>query len=221
MKIGISTDWHGHAPSTQSWPKTDLHIVCGDITPNWTWNFWDDRTKQLDWIRTTFYKWCEHCKAEQVIYITGNHDMFQMMPEWKDENAASLEVGSRQPICIDNMLFNYRGISLYGFPWTQRLPSFDVNDWSYGYKDDADLVRMNVLPQLDKLDIFVGHGACYQILDRTHDNVLTGSKVLRDYIKTLKPKYSLNGHIHEDSGIKTIDGITYINSYYGLTVIDI
>jgi Icc-related predicted phosphoesterase len=140
----------------------DIVIHSGDMYPN----ICNNEEKQKNWFNGV--------KIDRPFFFChGNHDYY--MPE--------------NVIDITNKQVEYKGISIYGFPY---VPYID-GDWNYelSISEMKEAVR-----EIPKVDILVSHAPI--ILDKgMGNNILLNHLFYND----LMPKYFLCGHIHEGAGI--------------------
>ena len=61
-------------------------------------------------------------------------------------------------------------------------------------------------------DILITHGPPYDIFDLTIHSKNAGCEDLLEKVQAIKPNIHVFGHIHEDYGVKDVDGITFINA---------
>lgn len=65
-----------------------------------------------------------------------------------------------------------------------------------------------------KVDILVTHYPPYGILDRISLKNKGGSKGLLNFVKAVRPKIHIFGHIHEGYGSTSIEGTCFYNAAY-------
>lgn len=143
-----------------------------------------------------FFKWFEKLPVKHKIVIPGNHDTSisaGMHGDYKEiEKNFDL-------IFLNHRQIEIEGIKIFGSPYT---PSFGVG-WAYNCDRGKIGKYWSEIPR--DTDILITHGPPYGILDaanrgRAQDFELTGCKLLMSRVKTVKPKYHIFGHIHEDAG---------------------
>lgn len=59
--------------------------------------------------------------------------------------------------------------------------------------------------------ILMTHAPSYGILDHIPNGMSVGSKAILGIVKKYRPIVALSGHIHEDIGMMTVDGMLFIN----------
>ncbi len=136
-----------------------------------------------------------------LIYVCGNHD------------DAYIENPPEGCICIDDDIFEYRGIRFMGLGGSYRYRP----DGEYMYTEAE--MRFRIFKLWRKLhkykgfDVLVTHAPAYHIDDLdtpTH----RGFECFIDLMNKYKPKYFFHGHIHRNYGFKIP-----AKSYYNETVI--
>lgn len=141
----------------------EVIIHSGELYPN----ICNTKEKQINWIKGMAFN-------KPMIFCAGNHDYH--IPE--------------QVIDITNKLIDYKGFSIYGFPYIPYIEG----DFNYELRisDMKEAVR-----EIPKVDILVSHAPLKHILDNG-----MGNSVLLNHLmyNDLMPKYFLCGHIHESSG---------------------
>jgi Icc-related predicted phosphoesterase len=108
---------------------------------------------------------------------------------------------------LDFDLITIKGISILGI---NRWPEyFDI------YFDFIPHLGKGVIEQYKgKVDILVTHWPPYGILDKVFKRERGGSKGVLKFVKEIKPKIHIFGHIHEGYGYTEIDGIKFYNVSY-------
>lgn len=161
-------------------------------------------------------KLCEQFKTlskriPHIVGCLGNHELGAQGKEneWKE---AFKQNGV---ILLDHESVEIEGMKIFGSPWT---PWFF--DWAYNYDnpkmgiDGQKSIKGDELWSSipDDTQILLTHGPPDGILDYCR-NGNVGCVELKKRISELKSlKYHMFGHIHENYGIKEIDGITYSNA---------
>lgn len=137
-----------------------------------------------------FIEWFCSLPYKHKVFIAGNHDvcLFGADINGLPENCHYL-YGNGVTI---------EGIKFFG------IPMFVEDDISGNYTKMLKNVPIDT-------DVLITHQPSYGILDEG-DDIYYGSKVLRESIKRVKPKYHLFGHIHCLNGIKKAGGIIYSNA---------
>ena len=171
-------------------PKCDIFIFAGDAEIRAL----DELHMFNDWLGTINTKYC--------ITIAGNHDRYleiigQARCEQLFTNATYLQ----------NSGIEINGLKIWGSPYTPEFMS-----WAFMYPRRSSDAK-NIWKQMpENLDILIGHGVPYQILDLSdYQNEHVGCEVLQREIFKKKPKYYLGGHIHESFGHTEKEGINFYN----------
>lgn len=136
-----------------------------------------------------FINWFCNLPYENKVFISGNHDecLFGSNIEGLDSNVHYL--------C--NSCVEINGIKFYGVPMFMHDCLTELQ--SQYYTD---------IPS--DTDILITHSPAYGILD-CDDGIHYGSQELLTRISSLNLKAHLFGHIHTQSGVKSINGTIFSN----------
>ena len=169
-------------------PDGDIFIHAGDLT------YMGGRievSKSLEWIASLPHK--------HKIIIAGNHDWLFAV-----ERCTARDLIPKGITYLEKELVEVEGLKIYGSPWT---PIF--GDWAFLYdRREADLYWKNT----PECDILVTHCPPFGILDGNRYGEGVGCDGLKKVISSIKPKYHIFGHIHEQYGTKVEGATTYINA---------
>lgn len=184
MRLGVTSDLHGHLPEV---PPCDVLVIAGDVTPT------TDHTPEVQaaWLDTDFRAWLDAVPATHVVGIAGNHDfVFDRAPELVP---AGLRWTYLQDagVAID-------GVRFWGSPWT---PWFF--DWAFNApKGDAEeeFLRARWAAVPDDTDVLVIHGPPHGYGDRTTAGTDVGSRAELELVERTEATLAVFGHIHEARG---------------------
>lgn len=184
MKIVATSDFHGHLPD---FPEGDLLIVAGDLT------IFGTKGELF-----MFAHWLDNRPFEHIVVIGGNHDKYL---------THKINPFKRAHYLLNSSV-EINGIKIWGSPYT---PSYQ--HW-YFMKDRGYEIRQewNKIPT--GIDILVTHGPPHAILDRNTRGSHIGCLDLKNAVYTIRPKYHLFGHIHEDFGHHEENGTHFYNCCY-------
>ncbi|OMJ91273.1 hypothetical protein SteCoe_6254 [Stentor coeruleus] len=188
-----------------NFPPGDVLLHAGDFTKKGTP---DEVLQFANYLKTTNYQY--------KVIIAGNHDT-----PFDAKNFDEIIKKKRNPhrcdpyavkrllkdfIYLEDSFFNAFGYTIWGTPWTNQH-----------YKGAFTIKDINKLGEKWAqiplgVDIVLSHSPPNGILDRSKDNRCLGCPVLAETIKMIRPKVHVFGHIHEGHGVRTVDGITYINA---------
>jgi len=116
IKIAATSDWHGTLPEI---PKCDLLLIAGDIVPK---EDQDSLRRSLMWFEGTFIPHIKKTKCKKCIFTAGNHDFFLTTEMFSYINAIIAYHGlSKKIIYLLDETYEYRGLKIYGCPWTASL----------------------------------------------------------------------------------------------------
>jgi Icc-related predicted phosphoesterase len=192
MKIFATSDIHGNRMifgKLRSIKNCDLLLVCGDIGGK------DMRFGSFDKFSDAQQSDARLLSATikglpfQGRFILGNDDWFDYSGDFKM---------TRSEI-IGNWKFE---------PFEHVLSThFNTN------REMNDNMLMYQLRKLEggKDSIVVAHTPPYGCGDKITTGARVGSKSVRDWIEAKKPKIWLNGHIHEDNGVRQIGSTVVFN----------
>ncbi|KGE16217.1 metallophosphatase domain-containing protein [Sphingobacterium deserti] len=190
IKVVAISDTHG-CHRLLKLPKGDIIIHAGDISQS------GGQAEVLD-----FLDWFAKLNFKHKIFIAGNHDFLF-------ENAhpdVILNMIPKGVTYLNDAEVEVEGFKIWGSPIT---PWF--NNWAFNRDRGDDIKKHWDLIPLDT-DILITHGPPLGILDETVYGQRTGCEDLLERIETVKPKYHIFGHIHEDYGSFTKGEITFINA---------
>lgn len=153
-----------------------------------------------------FADWLSDLPIHNKIVVAGNHDKCFEDYDRKQANEIIESVPGMH--YLEDEACNINGVNFYGSPWT---PTWGT-DWSFNVDRDSDKEKM-IWDQLpEDTDVLVCHGPPYGYVDRMPDGRFTGSKVMLERMKIVKPKLTVCGHIHEAAGVSSWNGLTVVNA---------
>jgi len=194
MRVVATADIHNTKPRL---PDGDMLLVCGDLTETGSL---DQLLRFRDWLGSQTHK--------HKVVIAGNHDFCLEQSSKRQE--AELALGSVCTYLFDQGT-TIEGKTIYGSPWQ---PWF--HNWAFNLSRGASLVeKWTKIPA--NLDILMVHGPPFGFGDRTMYGDSVGCQDLLAELYIKKPKYTLYGHIHEDTGAWLSQGLNFVNcsSDYG------
>ena len=140
-KIGAMSDLHGFLPETEDVESCGIMCICGDIMPL---EIQRDYTQSFIWLKENFFPWIKDLPCEKVFLIGGNHDCFLENVTIKAINRICKEnLYCDKLIYLNNTLYEYDGIKIYGCPQVENL-----DNWAF-YTESGDEYRN--IPQCDIL----------------------------------------------------------------------
>ena len=186
MKFITLSDTHGQHRSKKlnkflHENSADVLLFAGDLQAN----HFDTGEDFVEWLHYLPYKY--------KIMTFGNHDSNWEYVAEKARLYSDVVILNNYYVVLDE------NIKIWGSPY-----SLTFLDWWF-MKSDKELEEIyKDIP--NDVDIIMTHTPAFGILDMTKDDILTGSMSLLNRIKELKKlKYSVCGHIHEQSGTCTMN----------------
>ena len=184
-RIVAMADLHCQTPEI---PDGDILILPGDLT-------WRGNLKELERV----CRYLGLLPHKHKIAIAGNHDWcFQQKIHKKAEKMLE-DVGVTY---LKDSGVDILGTKIYGSPWQ---PEFHA--WAFNVNRGDLHHHWDKIP--NDLDILVVHGPPYGYGDMTTRGERVGCEELALNLTKTKPKYVFYGHIHEDTGIWSMNnGLT-------------
>ena len=171
-------------------PPGDVFICAGDLCRGGTL---EELAPVADWIRGLPHR--------HKIVVAGNHDWC-----FDRERDRALELLGPGVIYLEDSGVELGGLSVWGSPWQ---PAF--NDWAYNLpRGPALAAKWSLIPE--GTDILVTHSPPAGIGDRFSGGKGIGCVDLAEAVRRIRPRLHLFGHVHQDGGLWTIDGTTYVNA---------
>lgn len=181
-------------------PECDILISAGDYSFR----------GQLHEVKS-FHSWLNEQPSKHIISVQGNHELYV-------EKNFNLSKELAQHECprvhfIDEGLVEIEGIKI----WCSAItPSF--HNWAWNRERGEEIKRhWDLIP--NDVNILVTHGPIKGMLDEVYyiDGVTikehVGCQDLYNRVMQLPDlKYHICGHIHCSRGIKSFNGVTYINA---------
>ena len=193
MRLVCISDTHGDHNQVVL-PAGDVLVHTGDITAHGTQADLDD-----------FLSWFAAQPHRHRLFVAGNHDTFlEMSPEDARRRAEAAGV-----VWLNDSGIVIDGIAFWGSPITLRFL-----DWNFMRDAGEDIDRhWRLIP--DDTDVLLTHGPPHGILDAVKrengTSEKTGCPSLLTRVLDIKPRLHLFGHIHEERGDVTQDGIRFLN----------
>lgn len=156
-------------------PNGDVLVHAGDVTERGT-----EREVRA------FLKWFSNQPHRHKIFIAGNHDFF--LEKLTAEKLA--ELLPENVHYLDETQLELDGVLFWGSPMTPGNGNWAFSEYRFN--------RWRNIPQ--KTDVLITHTPPYGILDVSSAKKALGSKALLERILSIKPKYHIFGHTHENYG---------------------
>lgn len=188
MKIWHFSDTHQLHHNIEVPKDIDVAIFSGDCSNT------SNRILNRDEV-VNFLNWYESLDIPIKIFVAGNHDV-------------SIEAGfvtkqdfeARRIIYLENDYKMVAGLKIWGSPIT---PDFNPKKWAFN-KPRTELGKFWDNIPLDA-DIVITHGPAQGMLDLAYDATgkleFCGCYALYNRLLSVKPKFHMFGHIHNNNGI--------------------
>ena len=173
-------------------PDGDILIHCGDMTGRGNYH-------EFISIGNWFREMKERFKHR--IMIAGNHDWGLEL----NKRIILHDHFDKDLIYLQDESVELEGIKFYGTPW---MPPF--MDWAFMREEEKLSMYYANIPE--DTEVLITHCPPYGIRDMESEPRRCGSHALCERIKQLPNlKHHVFGHIHEDYGSETIEGISFHN----------
>lgn len=146
-------------------------------------------------------QWIAEQPHRHKVVIAGNHDW-----AFADDADAARRVIEDVAHYLQDQEVTIEGTRIWGSPWQ---PAF--MDWAFNLPRGAALAqKWALIPE--GIDVLVTHGPPFGIGDQTSVGPeRAGCEDLRRRVLEVRPRLHLFGHIHEDGGAWTIEGVHFVN----------
>lgn len=190
MKFVAISDSHNHHHSLKL-PPADCILHSGDIS---------GRGSQEE--VENFLQWFSSLNQYRYkIFIAGNHDfLFEKEPE------LALSLVPDNIIYLQDNSITIEGIKIYGSPIQPRF-----FNWAFNKERGQEIKYYWDLIEED-IDILLTHGPPKGIGDRCENGYRAGCQDLLEKVQSIRPKFHIFGHIHEDYSQQEVDGTVFINA---------
>lgn len=197
MNIICISDTHNkHRDIKINLENVDVLVHAGDFT---NFGSYDEVCDFLDWF--------EKQPVPHRVLIAGNHE------RGLDQNSfygdiRIFDLINSKPYYLNSSSITINGIKFYGSPYT--LVWGEMSMWGFELNKDIIIYEWLKIPK--DVDVLVTHQPPYKILDYYPPKGNLGCESLLDTVIKIKPKVHIFGHIHEQNGIVTKDGVTFVNA---------
>ena len=201
MRIITTSDTHFYTDPAKI-PDGDVFIHAGDLMYTGQVGEWQDK---IEWLGALPHK--------TKLLIPGNHDYYIQQFEGLARAQLRKEAGVKLVTFEDGIAVLPNRMALLGLQYVTGL-----RGWAWN-AEDTDLARKMEWVR-DTPDIVVSHAPMWQMLDAIrpeatayHERMPVGTWAYADWFRKLqvKPKYWINGHIHESYGTGEMDGCKFYN----------
>lgn len=188
MKIYALSDTHNLHEKVEI-PECDIIIHAGDATGRGS----------MEEIMP-FLNWFSKQKSKYKIMVPGNHDWgFE-----KQEDFYRHACQERGITLLIDELIDLEGLKIYGSP----IQPYFCN-WAFNRFPGPEIQAH--WDKIQPCDILVTHGPPYGFLDENMLGGRCGCDQLLNKILEIRPKAHIFGHIHDNNGLKSFDGIKFYN----------
>ena len=180
-------------------PIADFIVHAGDFTGQGS----EHHTRK-------FLKWFSNLNMyDHKIFIAGNHDwLFERNRSWGHELVNEYSKKYSKIHYLEDNGVEICGLKFWGSPVSRPFCN-----WAFNRLESKMEQHWKAIPE--DTDILITHSPPYMIMDYAESGSAehTGSESLyREVFDRIKPMVHVFGHIHEQYGIKEIDGIKFINA---------
>lgn len=185
-------------------PECDVFIHAGDLMYSGYPDEWAPVVESLKNV---------HCAKKYL--VPGNHDFH--IQNYEGVAKAELRKAGVKTIGLDTPIIDISGVKVLALPWVTGLPGWAFYRQEIWIEDY--LEALGDIP----IDIVVSHAPMYNSLDAIHPEKVdyrgqyhVGGMAFNKWFHKrvaagLRPKYWVNGHIHESYGSMEIDGTMFMN----------
>ncbi|KAL4223462.1 hypothetical protein ACF0H5_016933 [Mactra antiquata] len=226
--VHISDTHMRHNDYIDHLPHGDILVHSGDFSAFSIGRYFGNKTSDRDRVIDEINKFFGKVNFEHKVFVPGNHEL-----SFDVNTKAYIEERLTDVHYLQDSSINIEGINIYGSPWNSKR----WTSYARGFAKNANklIKHWNLIPK--QTDILVTHLPPEGILDLATKkfsglkNLFSrnsacdvccssheayehwGCKDLRNIIlKGVRPTLHLFGHVHEDTGIQEIDGITFSNA---------
>lgn len=168
-------------------------LLLADVECKALWDFY--RKEELEGIdlilssgdlNAEYLSFLATMKSVPVLYVHGNHDA---------------KYSTREPegcICVDDMIYNYKGLRILGLGGSMRYKS---DAWQFTESEMRKRVRRMRFPiwRSRGFDILLAHAPAKGLNDG-EDLPHHGFDVFNELMDKYKPGYFIHGHVHMNYG---------------------
>lgn len=188
MKLYALSDTHNLHEQIQV-PKCDILIHAGDATGR---GHLSEIIPFLNWLAK------QDCKYK--VLVPGNHDWgFEKQPELYRNECSERGIS----LLMDEMV-DLDGLKIWGSP----IQPYFCN-WAFNRMPGTEIQKH--WDMIQPCDILVTHGPPKGFLDENMLGQQCGCDQLLYKILEIRPRAHIFGHIHENNGLKSYDGIKFYN----------
>jgi len=149
-------------------------------------------------------RWLRSLPHRTKIVVAGNHD-----GAFETDRARAIDVLGDGVIYLQDSGVVVDGLRFWGSPWQ---PAY--NDWAFNLPRGAPLAEKWALIPTG-IDVLVTHGPPAGNGDKATVGGLYASRAgcadLAKRVRAVRPRVHLFGHIHQDGGVTSDDGIVFVN----------
>lgn len=207
VRLMFISDTHTHHLSIDftKLPPVDIVLCAGDFT-------YTGKANEV----LAFKEWFKMLNCKHRVLIAGNHELsfdLNTVKETTQSHYVKYDISpdeikkiitdDKEIIYLEHDSVEIMGLKIFGSPY-----SLYFYNWAFATPDDPTFWES--IPH--DTDVFLVHGAPYNILDQCIDGNLSGDPNMLKAIEERKIPVVAFGHIHETYGKEMIDGTLYINA---------
>ena len=190
LRLVALADTHTYQEELGELPWGDVLIHAGDLLQSGT-------LQELEHVA----QWLRAQPHRVKIIVPGNHD--RCLEEQPDQADALLDMPGLVILRHHEAPLDQAPLRIWGSPTVPMDPS-----WAFGLLPGSQALaqRWRAIPS--GLDVLVTHGPPLGVGD--HGGHL-GCGLLRQAVARARPALHLFGHVHQDGGLWSVEGTTYVN----------
>ncbi|XP_060563586.1 UPF0046 protein K07C11.7-like [Ruditapes philippinarum] len=226
--VHISDTHMRHDQYLESIPKGDILIHSGDFSAFSVGRYFGNKSRDREEMIREINSFFQKLPFKHRILVAGNHEM-----SFDREHRQFIEEQLTEVVYLQDKMVTIEGLNIYGTPWNiKRVVSYargfakPKNALDKYWKlipSETDILVTHLPPEgildLGKKsfagirNLFSSNDPCNVCGDVHETKEHWGCRGLkRTVFKRVRPTLHLFGHVHEENGVTTADGITFSNA---------
>lgn len=205
-------------------PEGDILVHSGDFSAFSSRRYFGNKTRDRQKVCEDVNNFFSNAKFKHKIFVAGNHEL-----SYTENDKEYVENALDSVVYLQDKGTTIEGISIYGSPWTSKRwtsyargfvkPVGQLGKYWDRIPMDTDILVTHLPPEgvmdlaVKKFNCCCRSGTCEVCGDRHPGFEHWGCPELRHtVISRVRPMLHLFGHVHESTGVRTIDGVTFSNA---------